>query len=64
MRQKLTGSIEDVRDQPEKYRRVWTMELQGELIEGLWIILPMSLTSNFFLYFSGGELFLTDNLEG
>ena len=64
MKEKLIGSIEDVRDQPEKYRRVWTMELQGKLIEGLWLIVPMSLETNFFLHYKQGEVFLTDNLEG
>lgn len=61
MKQKMIGSIEDVQAHPEKYRRVWTMELQGELVEGLWVILPMSLTTNFFLHYKNGELFLTDS---
>ena len=63
MRQKLIGSLEDVRAQPEKYRRMWTRELKGELIEGLWIILPMSGSTNFFLHYKNGEVWLTDNLE-
>ena len=64
MKEKLIGSIEDVRDQPEKYKRVWTMELKGELKEGLWLIKPMSFSTNFFLYYKNGEVWLTDNLEG
>ena len=61
MKQKLIGSIEDVQAQPEKYRRVWTVELKGELIEGLWIVLPMSLSVDFFVHYQNDELFLTDN---
>ena len=63
MKQKMIGSIEDIRARPEIYRRVWTMELKGELKEGLWLILPMSLETNFFLYYKHGEVFLTDNKE-
>ena len=60
MIEKLIGSIEDVRGQPEKYRRVWTMELKGELKEGLWLIVPMNLSTNFYLYYQNGQIYLTD----
>ncbi len=63
MKEKLIGSLEDVRAQPERYRRVWTIELMSELIEGLWLVVPMSFTTNFFLYYKNGEVFLTDNQE-
>ncbi len=63
MKQKMIGSLDDILGQPEKYQRVWTVELKGELIEGLWLIVPMNLSSNFYLYYKNGEVWLTDNLE-
>jgi len=63
MKEKLTKPLSEIRDHPETYRRVWTVELQGKLIEGLWLIVPMSLSTNFFLHYQNGEVWLTDNLE-
>ena len=63
MKQKMIGNIEDIQAQPERYRRVWTIELKGELKEGLWLIVPMSLSTNFFLKYEDGEIYLTDNQE-
>ena len=62
MKEKLIGSIEDIQAQPEKYRRVWEVWKLGKLDEGLYLILPMSLSTNFFLHYQNGEVFLTDNM--
>jgi len=63
MKEKLNKPLSEILDHPETYTRVWTVELKGELIEGLWLIVPMSLSSNFFLKYEDDEIYLTDNKE-
>jgi len=62
MKEKIIKSPCEILAHPETYRRVWTVELRGKLIEGLWLIIPMSLKTNFFLHYQNGEVFLTDNM--
>ena len=61
MKEKLNKPLSEILAHPETYNRVWTVELKGELVEGLWLIVPMNLSTNFFLYYKNGEAFLTDN---
>ena len=59
MKEKIIKSPNEILSHPETYRRVWTVELRGKLIEGLWRVLDLPL----FIYYKNGELFLTDNQE-
>ncbi len=61
MKEKLNKPLSEVLVHPDLYLRIWTVELKGKLVEGLWLIVPMSFATNFFLYYKQGELFLTDN---
>lgn len=63
MKEKLDKPLSEVLAHPDVYRRMWTIELVGKLIEGKWLIIPMSFSTNFFILYKNGETFLTNNEE-
>ena len=60
MKEKLNKSLAEIQAHPDVYRRMWSVELMGEVIEGMYEILCTGL----YLYYKNGELFLTDQEEG